>query len=193
MTREASTRERILEQAKVSGFEAGQAEGYAIGQAAGYQAGYDQAYAEASSAHGEQLRAFTAALQKTHDGLEESIAQWFEASEKELETMAIAIAEHLISSQLNLDRSFVTETTKHALREISEANRARIRVNPFDAVILSNSREELLAANASLRGVEIVDDASIYGGCVIETERGAVDATIETRLELLQGGLEEAA
>lgn len=186
-------RARVLEEARAEGYAAGFVSGEAAGQAAGYQAGFDQAYTEASNEHAETLRAFAADLQSVRERLQTSIEDWFAASERELEVIAVQIAEKLIAAQLQLDRSFVVATTKEALRELSEANQARIRVNPFDFVILSKAREELLAATAGLRGIEIVADDTILGGCIIETERGVTDATIETRLEILNGGLEEAA
>ena len=188
----AVARQRALDEARAEALALGENEGFEIGQKAGYQAGFDQAFSEASNQQAEMLRSFAAELQKVRDRLEESIAQWFEAAESDVEALAVEIAEKLIHAQISLDRSFIIESTKAALKPLTEANRARIRVNPFDSVILNNAREELLAATASLRGVEIVDDDSILGGCIVETDRGAVDATVETRLKLLEGGLEVA-
>jgi flagellar assembly protein FliH len=192
-SRSASLRQQVLDQERARGFQSGRDEGFAEGRSAGYQAGFDEAYSEASNEQAERLREFATGLQTVQDRLQESITEWFQQSEVELEAIAVEIAQKLVGAQLNLDRSFIIETTKAALQRLTEASTARIRLNPFDAVILSNAREELLSATASLRGIEIVEDSSIYGGCIIETERGAVDATIETRLELLEGGLEEAA
>jgi flagellar assembly protein FliH len=189
----AVLRQQALESERARGFESGKDEGFAEGRSAGYQAGFDQAYAEASNEQAEKLRQFATELQSVQERLQQSIREWFEQSEAELEAIGVQIAEKLVGAQLNLDHSFILETTKAALQQVAEASTARIRLNPFDAVILSNAREELLSATASLRGIEIVDDSSIYGGCIVETERGAVDATIETRLKLLEGGLEEAA
>lgn len=185
--------QRAVDEAKAQGFAQGQAEGFEAGRTAGYQAGFEQAYVEASNQQAEAVRAFVAELQRVHDQLEESIAEWYVASEAEMEKLGVKVAEHLISAQLQLDRTIVIETTKNALRQITDANRARIRVNPFDSVILTSAREEILAASASLHGVEIVGDESISGGCIVETERGVVDATLDTRLEIIQGGMEEAA
>ncbi|HWA82542.1 MAG TPA: FliH/SctL family protein [Fimbriimonadaceae bacterium] len=189
----ALLRQKAIDDAKAEGFSQGRDEGFEVGQKTGYQAGFDQAYAEASTQQSEKLRAFAAELQKVHDGLEVAIAEWFANAEVEVEAIALDIAKTLLGAQLNLDRSFVIETTKAALQQLSEANKARVRVNPFDSVILGNARDELLAATASLRGIEIVGDASIEGGCIIETERGVVDATAETRLRILEGGLEDVA
>ncbi|HTQ09529.1 MAG TPA: FliH/SctL family protein [Fimbriimonadaceae bacterium] len=188
----AVARQRALDEAREEARALGQNEGFEIGHKAGYQAGFDQAYAEASNKQSEMLRAFAADLQTVRDRLEEAIREWFEAAEVEAEDIAVEIAQKLLHAQLSLDRSYIIEAAKAALSQLTEASHARIRVNPFDSVILSNAREELLAATASLRGVEVVDDSSILGGCIVETDRGAVDATVSTRFEVLQGGLEVA-
>lgn len=189
----AKARQKALDEVRAEASSQGWQEGFEAGQKSGYQAGFDQAHSEASNEQNEMLRAFAADLQRQHDRFEEAVVKWCESAEETVEVLAVDIAEKLVHAQLGLDRSFVIQTTKDALQQLTEANTARIRVNPFDSVILSNAREELLAATASLRGVEIVDDDTILGGCVIETDRGAVDATIETRLKLLEGGLEDVA
>lgn len=189
----AILRQKALDDTRAEAVAAGHEEGFEVGQKIGYQAGFDQAYAEASTQQSERLRAFGAELQKVHEDLEASIAEWFESAEVQVEEIAIEVAKTLMGAQLNLDRSFIIETTKATLQQLTEANKARIRVNPFDSVILNNARAELLAATASLRGIEVVGDASIQGGCIVETERGAVDGTIETRLRILEGGMEGAA
>lgn len=189
----AEVRRLIMEEARAEGHDEGIAIGLEEGRVAGYQAGFDQAHSEATNRHAEALRAFAAELQVVRDGLSDAIDSWFQASESELETMAVEIAKRLLDAQLTLDRSFIKETTQTALHRVAQATNARIRVNPFDSALLREAREELMASTATLRGIEIVDDASIVGGCMIETERGAVDATIDKRLEILEGGLEEAA
>lgn len=186
-------RQKALDDTRAEAVAAGHDEGFEVGQKIGYQAGFDQAYAEASTQQSERLRVFGAELQRVCDDLDASIAEWFESAEVQVEAIAVEVAKTLVGAQLNLDRSFIIETTKATLQQLTEANKARIRVNPFDSVILNNAREELLAATASLRGIEIVGDASIEGGCIVETERGAVDGTIETRLRILEGGMEGAA
>lgn len=185
------------ERAENEGFEAGFAKGREEGSELGYNSGYEAGKAEALEAFNLAKRAefaqLAAELQAIQGDLQTKIEAWFAQSEKELEDFAVQIAEKLIDSQLSLDRSFVKQNVINALSQVTSSSNVRIRVNPFDSVVLSGCRDEILASCAGLTGVDIVQDSSIRGGCMIETERGVVDATIETRLELLKGGMEEAA
>jgi flagellar biosynthesis/type III secretory pathway protein FliH len=63
---------------------------------------------------------------------------------------------------------------------------ARIRVNPFDVESLNASKEDLMALSTSLRSLEIVDDSAILGGCIIETDGGVVDASVDAQLQRLE-------
>ncbi|MCB8932711.1 MAG: hypothetical protein H6534_04640, partial [Chthonomonadaceae bacterium] len=58
-----------------------------------------------------------------------------------------------------------------------------IRANVLDAPALSRHREELAALAPSLRQVDIVEDPTIRAGCVIETDGGVVEATVEQKLQ----------
>lgn len=175
------------------GYSEGREQGVAEGREAGFNQGRDEALAQFGREHSEQLARLATDLQQLHGRIESAVAEWANQAQAELETLGIQVAEKLLAAQLTLDRAVIIETAREALRQITETGRARIRVNPFDSPILQGCRDDLLAATASLRGIEIVDDVTILGGCIVETDRGVVDARPETKLEILKGGMEEAA
>lgn len=196
-TGKAGALESIKEQARRQGHAAGFNEGHAEGSASGYEAGFAQGMADAREAleleKQELFASFARDLQQIKDALQVQIDGWFSASETELEKIAVEIAQRMLDAQLSLDRSFIRDTVVRALSHVRDSSRVRIRVNPADSAILQSAKEEILAASAGLTGVEIVVDSSIKAGCIVETERGQIDSTMETRLELLEGGMEDAA
>lgn len=175
------------------GYAEGREQGIVEGRDAGFAQGREEATSQFQAEHAERLDQLTSDLQDLHRRIESAVAEWAIQAQEELESLGVQVAQKLLAAQLTLDRTIIVETAREALRQITETGRARIRVNPFDSPILQGCRDELLAATASLRGIEIVDDASILGGCIVETDRGVVDARPETKLEILEGGMEEAA
>lgn len=175
------------------GYSAGSEEGFALGKAEGFEAGRAEALAQFNAAHSAQLQSLASDLQQVQANLQSTIQEWFQASEAEMERIAVKVAEKLVGAQLTLDRSFIKESVVSALAQVTEASRVRIRINPLDSATLAGCREELLASCAGLTGVEIAADSSITAGCMIETDRGVIDATLDTRLQLFTNEFPEAA
>ena len=196
-TGKAGALESIKEQARRQGHAAGFQEGLVEGNASGYEAGFALGMAEAREAleleKQELFASFARDLQQVKDELQVRIDGWFSASETELEKIAVDVAQRLLDAQLSLDRSFIRDTVVRALSHVRDASQIRIRVNPADSAILQSAKDEILASCAGLSGIEFIVDSSIRAGCIVETERGQIDSTMETRLELLEGGMEDAA
>ena len=58
------------------------------------------------------------------------------------------------------------------------ARHITLRVNPDDVALVTQGAADVLAA----RGARIVSDTSVQrGGCLVESDIGVIDASIETR------------
>jgi flagellar biosynthesis/type III secretory pathway protein FliH len=110
-----------------------------------------------------------------------------------LGALAVVIAARILGRELSTSKDAVTELARDAIREVSAVDKVRIRVNPLDHNLLMDSRDLILAANPTVRGVEIVDDPTIEAGVKIESDAGLIDATIRTQLELALNALTRAA
>jgi len=66
-------------------------------------------------------------------------------------------------------------------------------INPADFALFESHREELSLQSRELDNIEIVQDASIKSGIVVETDAGIIDATLNTRLELIDNEFRNAA
>ncbi|HWD37901.1 MAG TPA: FliH/SctL family protein [Fimbriimonas sp.] len=189
--------ELAREQAEKAGFQVGVERGHTVGFLEGFEEGKrqgrDDAYNEALIENKAAMDQFTSALDATLRKINEEIPRWFEESEQAMTDLAIKAVRRILSAELTLSRDSALEIVKEALEDVTHSRHARIRLNPFDSAILEQHRTELMAAAGSLRDVELVADPSIAGGCVIETDGGVVDATVETKIILLEQELREAA
>jgi flagellar biosynthesis/type III secretory pathway protein FliH len=59
--------------------------------------------------------------------------------------------------------------------------------------VVMQYRDELRASVRSLEEIEVIPDASVSGGCIIETDGGVVGGSIETKLEVVERRLTEEA
>lgn len=183
--RTAEMLQTLKEEAYREGFEAGVADGMVQGHA--------DAEAKFSKGLDKKVVEFGEALQAKSDQVFFAIKEWYETAVHELADFAVVIASRVIESELELSRDSIVQITKTALEEVTHAREVRIRVNPFDVAMLNERRTELLGLCGQLRSVEVVEDPAIIGGCRIESDGGLIDATVTTRLRMIQEEIQEAA
>ena len=87
----------------------------------------------------------------------------------------------------------ITRIAEAALEQVGAAANVRVRVHPLDAQILEQSMMEIVSAPDEAAAIEVVPDAAIeQGGCVVESDRGIVDARLRTQFEEIQTRLLES-
>jgi len=136
-----------------------------------------------------------------HQGLQEGLAQ---LSEKILETelarekilsdaepqiiqMVMDIAEKVISREV--EKGAVVDVVKQAISQ-AVGKKITVRVNPLDVPFMREREKELLSVIDQTQSVNIKEDEQIPpGGCVVETEMGAVDARLETQIVAIKKAL----
>jgi|CXWL01.1.fsa_nt_gi flagellar assembly protein FliH len=168
-------------------------EGFEEGYVHGFEQGEEDARQSVESRTEQTIQDFAHILQDKSDQVVFAAKAWANESEHLLAELSILIASRILGQELRLDHDTITAIAKDAIKEVLLAEKIRIRVNPFDVPIIAQRKQELLAVNKQLRDIEIVDDPSITGGCVVESDAGIVDASIETKLGLLFEAMKEAA
>lgn len=93
--------------------------------------------------------------------------------------LALDVARQVIAGELAVHPERILAVVKLALNQMAESTReARLIVNPEDAALLRPHLEAILDKNR-LRMVE--DVRIVRGGCLIETNQGDLDATLQAR------------
>ncbi len=107
--------------------------------------------------------------------------------------IAVEVAKRIVRRELQTDPGLITRTVQAAFEQMSPAPGMRVRVHPIDASHLRRTIREVVTSPDQAECVEIVPDESIeQGGCVIEGQRGVVDARLRTQFEEIQARLFDA-
>lgn len=116
----------------------------------------------------------------------EQTASVEEVLSHEAARLAVAICESLILEQIQVDSQVVVRIAKQALQESVIGDSVVIVVNPQDEATVQHSRNDLRkVSGGSSLGVE-VDPNVARGGCVIRTEFGEVDASLDALLQTVR-------
>jgi len=106
--------------------------------------------------------------------------------EQEALETAVAACKKLIELELKNRPRTVVDVVTRALGSAKHQREIFVRANPKDAVLLRESKRQLLDSLSRARDLDIREDIALTeGGCMIETEIGIIDARIETQLTTL--------
>lgn len=104
--------------------------------------------------------------------------------------VAVEVARRVVRRELEGDPGMIARTVGSALEQVAGASQVRVRVHPLDAQVLQGTIRELVTTPERAAAVEIVPDGAVEpGGCVVESDRGIVDARLQTQFEEMQARL----
>ncbi len=104
--------------------------------------------------------------------------------------LVTVIAEQVLQAEIATRPEFVLETLRRALQHALKADEYHVRVHPDDLAMVTENKPLFLASISGLKTLRFEEDASVArGGCLIESDLGQVDATIDTQLEEIRQSL----
>ncbi|MGE5470043.1 MAG: flagellar assembly protein FliH [Bacteroidota bacterium] len=152
---------------------------YEEARSTGYQAGYDEgrqaaeeSVRQATAAEARRFLALTDSLQQALDELDQNVAE-------QLLALATEIATQVIGGVIAVKSDVLLPIIREAVTALPiHHTHLTVRLNPDDAAQVRGQIGEQLAQS----GAQIIEDREIsIGGCLIRAGSSEVDATIETR------------
>lgn len=185
--------ELLKEKGYEDGFNAGYENGLKAGNNEGRGAGLLMAQNQAEAERKREAKQFLADWETLRQEFEQAVINWFEQSEQVLAEMSMEVVRQILASELEINKHYALEIAKDVLEHITHARRARILINPSEFALFESHREALMVQARQLENIEIIQDSSIQSGVVVETDAGIIDATVKTRLELIENEFRNAA
>ena len=111
-----------------------------------------------------------------------------EENQERIVDMGLQIARRVIDTIAPDDAT--VQLALHSLRFTGHSSFVRLRVAPAYIETVRRRLNELLLTATSRAVVELVSDSRVKdAGCILETDAGLVDATIESQLAAIEAGL----
>ena len=143
------------------------AKGYAQGERAGIEAGGKRAEA--------MLRRVAQTLTDL-SGLRETLIH---QTERQMVQLALTIARRIVLREVSLDPELIAAMAHVALQKLGTSSPATIRLHPEDYTVVAHEGERWGGGQ-----VTVVPDPSIArGGCLVESEFGRIDASVDRQFE----------
>ncbi|MGO9271841.1 MAG: FliH/SctL family protein [Terriglobia bacterium] len=111
---------------------------------------------------------------------------YYQRVEGEVVSLALAIARRVLHREAQLDPMMLKAVAHFALTKIAEGTSVRLRVNPQQV----EAWQEVMNRQQGLkvRPAVVADPAVSRADCLLETEVGSTDLSVETQLEEIEKG-----
>ena len=170
--------ETIREEAYSRGRQEGVEEGYSRGKQDGRQ--------ELQEELDQTVHTFSQAIERI-DSLRRSI---LDSSKQDMVRLVRSVAQQVIHVEVQSRETVIIRAVEKAIQAAVQAEEYRVRVSPRDMAVVTENKPLFLSSISGLQSIVVESDEDISrGGCVVESDQGKVDATIETKLEKIQDQL----
>ena len=117
----------------------------------------------------------------------------FDIISSDILEISVEIAQKIIKKELQQDPNAILDNVLAVLKGLSkDETKITLRVNPTQVSLLKSEIPNVLSEAGLDAKILIVPDETIMeGGCVVTTNNGVIDATIETQLAVISEALRE--
>ena len=166
--------DKIVSEARNEGFEQGSQEGFEKGSA------------EVERLIERMHKILEAVMQRREEILQDTESQIVE--------LVILMARKVIKILSENQKNVIMANTVAALRKVKTRGSVTLRVNIEDVKLTTAHADEFIQHVENVQGITVQEDSSVEkGGCIVETDFGAIDARISSQLTELENKILEVS
>lgn len=145
----------------------------------GYKAGLEQAKSDIVALR-EKIADFVSAKKEVFEYIAPDILE-----------ISVDIAQKIIKREVSQNPQIILDSILDVMKTISkEENRITVKVNPLQADLVKTELPDYISSMGIEAKINVVGDESIAeGGCILNTNNGIVDASLDTQLDIIKEAL----
>ena len=165
---EAQVRRQIIEnESRQKGYEEGRAEGYDQGK--------------------QEVERLTERMHKILDAVMQRREEILRETETQIVELVILMSRKVIKILSENQKNVVMANVLAALKKVKSRGKVTLRVNLEDVKLTSEHADEFIKHVENVEGLTVLEDSAVEkGGCIVETDFGAIDARISSQLTELE-------
>jgi type III secretion protein L len=141
----------------------------------------EEGFAEGLSKFNEYLLYFEKELRRIHHEAHQTVLP-----------IALKAAKKIVGKELELHPATIVDIVLQALAPVTQSHRIRIYVNKADKDTLEANKPRIKEILEQIESLSIQERADVsQGGCIIETETGIINASIENQWRALEAAFEK--
>lgn len=149
----------------------------------GYDAGYEDGYVNGTK----ESERLIDRLHNVLDAVMKRREEILNETEYQIVELVVLMARKVVKIISENQKTVIMNNVLQALKKVKGRGDVTIRVNLVDAKLTSDHINDFISRVEAVKGITVVEDTTIEkGGCIVETDFGAIDARISSQLAELE-------
>ncbi|MBQ7611723.1 MAG: flagellar assembly protein FliH [Spirochaetaceae bacterium] len=149
----------------------------------GFNRGREEGYREGELEVNRLIDRMHVIINKTMDRRQEILSE----TEQQIVDLVLLMTRKVVKVISENQRNVVVSNIVHALRKVKGRGDVTIRVNLLDVALTTEHTKNFLSVAENVNNITVVEDSTVDpGGCIIDTDFGAIDARISSQLNELE-------
>lgn len=152
--------------------------------------GLEEGKAKAFTEYSEHILEHLFQLAEVVKSLKSLKSDLIKYNESHIMHTVLQLASRVAMREIEMDQTIIVDVLKKAIAQAQAEENVTVQVSHQDLKFLEFLREETDKDLEFLKGLDFeANDSVVSGGCIIETNYGVVDATVEERVDKLWSSL----
>ena len=159
-----------------------------------YSEGFDKGHSEGYDKGVEEVNRLIERMHKMLEAVMMRREEILQDTETQIVELVILMARKVIKILSENQKNVIMANTVAALRKVKTRGNVTLRVNIEDVKLTTAHAEEFIQHVENVQGITVQEDSAVEkGGCIVETDFGAIDARISSQLTELENKILEVS
>lgn len=159
-----------------------------------YQKGFEQGHKEGYEKGSVEVDRLIERMHKILEAVMQRREEILQDTESQIVELVILMARKVIKILSENQKNVIMANTMAALKKVKTRGTVTLRVNIEDVKLTSAHTDEFIKHVENIQGLTVLEDSSVEkGGCIVETDFGAIDARISSQLSELENKILEVS
>lgn len=163
-------------------------------RAAAHNDGFMMGHEEGFSKGNEEVNRLIDRMHKVLEGVMQRREEILRETEEQIVELVVLMARKVIKVISENQKSVINGNVLAALKKVKGRGSVTIRVNLEDLQLTTQNVNEFIKRCENIEGITVLEDSTVEtGGCIVETDFGAIDARISSQLTEVENKIMEVS
>ena len=149
----------------------------------GFEKGHEEGYNKGK----DEVQRLIGRVHSMLEGIQSRRQEILNETEQQIVDLVILMTTKVVKVLSESQKNVVMANVLSALKKVKTRGDVTVRVNFSDAKLTTEHIKDFIASVESVKNINVVEDTSVdLGGCIVETDFGAIDARIASQLAELE-------
>lgn len=156
------------------------------------QQGYDQGHQDGYAEGNREAQRLVERIHKMIEAVQEKRQEILDNTEQQIVELVILMTRKVVKILADNQKSVIMANVVQSLKRVKGRGDVTLRVNLSDVKLTTDHINNFIHEVENIKNITVVEDSSVEkGGCIVETDFGAIDARISSQLSELESKILE--